>query len=1307
MSVENSNYFIDAERRARNLEAVLRVSKIINSSLDLDYILGATCQAAVELIGVSHSSLVMVGPDLMTGNVLAEFPEIGTRGVVLEFPGVNDETRSLESGEPVSIEDIAAATYLGRIQNILLELNIRSILIVPVLNRGRVLGYFSLDMMGHPHAFSEEEIEICKIFAAQVAIAISNAQLYEEARQKAAQLDALRRTTLSITSTLERAELLHTIVEQAVGLLKAKSGGIYEYHPEQGKLSVIIDYNQQDRLGMSLKVGEGMAGRLVQGDEPFLIADGYDNWPQEAQSSAGKRPFAAILEVTLKWREKIVGVLYIEDEVGRKFTAADAHLLSLFADQAAVALVNSEFVTQNRERLQRFGKISQAMQEIMGDLASMPLDERLTLIAKHATQILDAQICGIYLVKRPGFLSSAASYGRTEGRFHKGMEVAIHGGPGAGLTGHIAFEGKLFNACGSALRNHFAFPREGKDGAPSSGIHSLLAIPLKKKVGPDEHLLGVLEVENKKGKDEQPVSALGFDEEDEWILKIFAEEVVLAIEAARLVEDLREQKVNLEYLSQATQTLSGETPPGQILLNIATKAMESLEGDSSTIWAYDQSSKMFLPEEVVAVGISEEDLQEFRNVVPPPGGITHTVTREGWLPVPDISADFDFLKGKRVELLKRMGVRSFQGVALRVGKELVGVMYVNYKRPRYFGEQDRHSMENLAAHAALTLVIVRNAQLFEERAKKLSEQAALIALSQQLLGTLNVQEILDYVVAVAKRELNTDFCTIVLPDKEGRLLVAAEGLEGADIRPTEIERGTKSQTGYTIMTRRPVAVYDYDKEERFDVPRIVHESLIKSGVSVPMFRGGEVVGALLVHTRTRRYFSDAEVNLLSLIANQTAIALKSARQFEEITKRSAYLQALHEAGKAIGESSAGFERKKILDQIVEQAVKCLVDRSGRKAFLGTLQKYDPDTNELSFESAYPPEVLDEMVEKIGERRSLDRNVPSGKRIGIAGRAILDKAPQRVKDVRLDTDYFLFTQRTRSELAVPLLDSGNEALGVLNVESEQLDAFDSDDENMLLDLAKLAVVVIQNARQYEELKETQGRVGTRSAIAWMGMASSIWGHSVRGHAINIRELVKDLRKQLEQTVAWPKSRGAFKDKLGRIENLATRILGKPTTKPLFSTEGMTTFFINDFIEERVMQLRWNEPYSAIPVTLNLTGSRGATVLCSPEWLRRALDILIDNAVEAMANSPAPALAISANVVGDKVKIAVTDTGPGIPPEILPKIFNKQIEKPEGGGGSGVGLLMAQLIVQALNGEVVIERSGPEGTSMSIQLPLREI
>jgi GAF domain-containing protein len=522
-----------------------------------------------------------------------------------------------------------------------------------------------------------------------------------------------------------------------------------------------------------------------------------------------------------------------------------------------------------------------------------------------------------------------------------------------------------------------------------------------------------------------------------------------------------------------------------------------------------------------------------------------------------------------------------------------------------------------------------------------------------------------------------------------------------------MEPGRKSQTGYTIELECPVRVDDFHAKQEFEVPPIVFEHGIQSGMSVPMRRDGEIVGAMLVHTRSARHFSEEEAILLQLLANQTAMAIRNVQRFEDLKiinrklwRKTAQLRAVHEASKAIT-ASFGLDQKQVLDQIARHAVECIKDVEFPKAEFGTIQLFNQETNELVFQSIYPGDEYSKIVKKVGERRSLDAKRASGSRIGITGRANLLGQSQLVPDVRLDPDYIEFNADTLSELSVPLK-YGEEILGDLNVESNQVAGLDEDDQTALEALAEHAVIAIKNTQQYQELKETKGSVGARTALAWMGMVSSIWWHRVTSTVADIRNRVETIRKSNEQSSVGKNLPDWISADLLHIERQAQTILNRQITPPLSDKEGVSDVNVYDVIKTWLQEAQKDEYYQFVQLNPLQTPQQPLLVRINEEWLRHAVDILVDNAIKEAqhVDESRRSITINTRLVKNEIEIAITDQGRGIPEAIKDQIFNNKIKATE---GLGMGLLMAQAIIEAYGGKIYPDESISLGATMVIRLP----
>lgn len=829
--------------RARMLEAIQRVSTAIISLDDLDEILLAVCRAAVELFAVDHSALVLFPPGGAAGQVVAEYPPLGTRGLGIPVSGVPAEEALVSARRPLVLEEIGDDPALGPVRAIFRRFDIRSILIVPVVFQGRTLGSFSLDAIGTPRRFDDEQVELCALFAVQVAVAVEHATLLAEANRRADQLETVRRTTLAITSQRDRDTLLQLIVRQAVALLGARIGGVYEHHPLRGELRLVADEGSSaEVVGTVLRVGEGMAGRLIESGEPFLIVDDYHRWEGSAPQFAENHPFGAVIEVPLKWQSAPIGVLYVGDSVGRAFTAEDARLLEQFADHAAIAIANADLAASEAELLRRLERVAQASSEIMDRLGEMSLPERLQLIVRHATEILEAEHCDICLVHQPGLLSLEASYGHVPGMFQRGRTFPIRSGPRSGLTGHIAYQRELFNMHGEELQRHHA--RRGEDPVhlPSRAFHSLMAIPLLKRSGDEEELVGLLRADNKRDRFGQVQPAAGFSAEDEYVLRIFADAAVVAIEDARLVHKLRDRTRMLELLL-------GSSPNGIIAVDTA--------GHVTDVNRQAQAILGYRSEEIAgrAIDLVYADPGEARRV----GALLHAAP-----------------EGKLAGYMTQMRSKEGETIPIRLTASwLHDARDVQIGSVGYF--------EDLRA--------IREA---ERRLELLLQASRVVAQAENLADGL--QRLARMVVEL----LGADFCRIFLLDPERQLLEiraiypATSADPEAGLVPRPGLRASVDEwpnlavflaSGGPLVLRRYGAgsaplLAAWADHTRLDRP-------IESMLIIPLRAQDRAVGLLDIgdlRGRERALFSDEQQDLVRAIADQTAVLIDQM-QLHDVTER--------------------------------------------------------------------------------------------------------------------------------------------------------------------------------------------------------------------------------------------------------------------------------------------------------------------------------------------------------------------------------------------------------------------------------------
>jgi PAS domain S-box-containing protein len=199
----------------------------------------------------------------------------------------------------------------------------------------------------------------------------------------------------------------------------------------------------------------------------------------------------------------------------------------------------------------------------------------------------------------------------------------------------------------------------------------------------------------------------------------------------------------------------------------------------------------------------------------------------------------------------------------------------------------------------------------EELIRLSTEHAVLYEISDQFMKTYDTAKIMDIAVKSIYEYFNADFVKILIPAENGEnlLLVSGIGWMPGYVGNAKVHLGVESQAGYTLLKRRPVMVNDFSKEHRFKAPDLLVKHAVKSGISVPMittdFDGEKVIGALGVHYKKPMKFVSKDLWFLTLIANETAIAIEKARLYEEINASKDFLISVLEG---IGEGVIVIDR---------------------------------------------------------------------------------------------------------------------------------------------------------------------------------------------------------------------------------------------------------------------------------------------------------------------------------------------------------------------------------------------------------------
>jgi len=325
----------------------------------------------------------------------------------------------------------------------------------------------------------------------------------------------------------------------------------------------------------------------------------------------------------------------------------------------------------------------------------------------------------------------------------------------------------------------------------------------------------------------------------------------------------------------------------------------------------------------------------------------------------------------------------------------------------------------------------------------------LFDLGRQVTAVLNLDELLQRIPQMISRLTEfSAFAAYLIDDRRGDLYIAyAVGYPEDQVRHVRLRVG-QGIVGAAVAEARPILVHDVLADPRYI--EIVPGT--RSELIVPLLRKGKVIGALNLLSTSVDRFTELDEAILRQFAAAVAVALENARLFERERKYADTLETLGEIGREV---SSILDLDALLTRIAQLAKRLIDYRT-----FGILLVNEA-TNELEMKLAL----------KYDEHTTV---APVKMGQGLVGYAAQHRQVVLVPDVQADPRYVNLVDDVQSELVIPLMVK-DRCIGVIDLESPELDAFTKDHEEVMTLLASQAAVAIDNARLYETIRASEERM----------------------------------------------------------------------------------------------------------------------------------------------------------------------------------------------------------------------------------------
>jgi signal transduction histidine kinase/HAMP domain-containing protein len=524
----------DLDKRNLELAALIKTNQSISSGLDLKKVLDIVVREAVGIVNVSYCSVILIEKGAIYGTVASEYspkqikPSLGEILSLKDSPMLNEV---YQDRKYVLLQDISGSTLSSKEREMAERLEMKSVIVVPLVLGEKTLGTIQLGSIGEAKEFTGEEIGICQAIANQAAIAIENANLYEELKYHDETLETLYEIDRVVSQSLELEELLRESITKTIQVMSADAGWIYllQEDGETLNLETYIGISPElSEAASTIKVGQGVSGMAVETGKPVTMDIGNYPYPKLIILME-KNGITSLVGIPLIAKGKVGGAMVLSNRKHRIFEKEDIDLLSSIGSQVGVAVENARLYSELKrhdETLETLFEIDRVVSQ------SLDLDEIFKEALAKTIQVTSSDAGAIYTLDENGkTLKLKTSSGISQDFAGAVSEIKVGGGVAGGTV--IAKKPIVTDI------DHYP----GSELLPllqKEGLVALVGVPLMAK----GRVVGALNLANR--------SIKTFSKDDLEILASIGGQIGVAIENARLYQ---EAKTSYEKLQAAYEEL--------------------------------------------------------------------------------------------------------------------------------------------------------------------------------------------------------------------------------------------------------------------------------------------------------------------------------------------------------------------------------------------------------------------------------------------------------------------------------------------------------------------------------------------------------------------------------------------------------------------------------------------------------------------------------------------------------------------------------------------------------------------------------
>jgi PAS domain S-box-containing protein len=768
------------------------------------------------------------------------------------------------------------------------------------------------------------------------------------------------------------------------------------------------------------------------------------------------------------------------------------------------------------------------------------------------------------------------------------------------------------------------------------------------------------------------VSLGRFEQDQQMVLTITVRDITRRKQAEAEIERRVQQ---LASLAQMGQVVTTRLDQDEILKAVIDQVMLRLAAEGVSVLLLAN------PNELVFAAVNGASADKLRGTHMPAnvgiaGEVLHTGQAQRVRTVEDRMRIY-----RAVETISYYHAQDVVAVPLKLGSEVLGVMEAVHSQTYVFTDDDLQLLESAGSWAAIA---IGNARQHQRLQRRLRESEAMATISRALNETLDLDHVLQLIVASARQIIPQASVASFLWIDEARQLAYAVPESGRARVYASDEYVHLSNHGLTALLNQGKVVHVPDLQTA-DMPWPDGvPPTIQALLATPVHSGTQHFGALSVQSTEPYAFDADDERMLGRLSVEAAIAIQNARLYQSERTQRELAEALRDTAAAI---TGTIDLDDVLDRILDNA--------------GRVVPHDA-ANIMLVESG---------VARVARWRGYDRAANDqlrARRFSVADTLQLRQMAESHQPLVIanTSDFSGWmtlpgSRAVQSFIGAPIRFK-RKLLGFINLESTVPGFFKPEYADPLQTFANQAATALENARLYQleqeqvqRFQQTQIATLQSEKMDALGRLASALSRAIEKPLQAMRQLVQHA---LELTFAQDQLTSELHQvgrEIDRLEQIAHSVLS--FTQP--EAEPQVEATVNDLIQQALAQAGLLLARYHIQLTTDLAAT--PPIFVAPQQVTQVFFYLIENAIEAAGDRGQVHVATQRD--GDHVVAQFIDDGPAISPDDMLHIFEPFYTTKQ--HGTGLGLAISHNVIQQQGGTLTAENVSTErGVMFVVRMPV---